>query len=78
MKREQLELMLDYQSLFNVNDPEKRIPYRLKMMELNKKGRSVTTNTQGTTTVSKRSRVVKIEPEHFRDEVRAPRVSLVA
>jgi len=78
IKCEQLQLMLDYQSLFNVNDPAKRAPYRLKMMELNKKGRSVTTNTQDTTTTSKGSHVVKIEPEHFRDEVRAPRVSLAA
>lgn len=75
MKKDQAQLMLDYHELYQINAPAVRNSFRERMMSLNRKGKSVTTNTQD---LPVKVRVVKIEPEHFVDEVSAPIVKSVA
>ena len=65
LKREQAKIVLDNIRL-GVSNPEKRQELFIKVKALNKRGKTVTTNTLGI------SEEIKIEPEHIGNNVSAP------
>jgi hypothetical protein len=74
MKKEQAKCLLEYYDLFYVNNPELRLTYWNRMSDLNRKGKSVTTNTLNDTKV--KAKVSKIESELIGDNERALMVTL--